>query len=393
MSLGVPIAAPELRPVDINDLALNTTLYYAADLSYVALDIGLSSALFGVLTLLIIVAVIFLIRKGLGYRPVKILLPSILLLYSSTALYMASLASHVASVDRLVAQAQVGLFSGAYTEADVAAFEADVLKQSWMMTIALGINLIIGDSIVWWRVCAVWRNRPMYCLGPLLIALIFGFGVKALDGVHACVDPCRQPQMLLQDGFFVNACAVLSLALNILATGLIGYKAWCGIYAYIHRVHRRLLRGHFGHGRRKSRVVKALALLVESGTIYCLLLIIVVVYQASSALFAAPGVRQNTFLRTVADYTYACFIPIIAIYPVLIIVIVALNWSPIEHGLTDGTHLVNGDDAGCQPTRVTLNRATLSTVVIGDTIQMRCLQSEEDSAPGAEMKRGSAMVV
>ena len=37
-----------LRPVEINDLALNTTLYYAADLSYVALDIGLSSALFGV---------------------------------------------------------------------------------------------------------------------------------------------------------------------------------------------------------------------------------------------------------------------------------------------------------------------------------------------------------
>ena len=47
MSLGVPVAAPELRAVDINDLALNTTLYYAADLSYTALDIGLSSALFG----------------------------------------------------------------------------------------------------------------------------------------------------------------------------------------------------------------------------------------------------------------------------------------------------------------------------------------------------------
>ena len=43
------MGAPELRPVDINDLALNTTLYYAADLSYAALDIGLSSALFGAL--------------------------------------------------------------------------------------------------------------------------------------------------------------------------------------------------------------------------------------------------------------------------------------------------------------------------------------------------------
>ena len=79
MSL-VRAAAPELlRSVDVNDLALNTTLYYAADLSYTALDIGLSSALFGassrhqmyrpqdsayaisgILTLLVIQAIMFL---------------------------------------------------------------------------------------------------------------------------------------------------------------------------------------------------------------------------------------------------------------------------------------------------------------------------------------------
>lgn len=70
---------PELRHVDINGLALNTTLYYAADLSHTALDISLSSALFGmsphtppqcvgfaaqiitgVLTLLVLVAITFL---------------------------------------------------------------------------------------------------------------------------------------------------------------------------------------------------------------------------------------------------------------------------------------------------------------------------------------------
>ena len=39
--------APALQSVNVNDLALNTTLFYAADLSYTALDIGLSSALFG----------------------------------------------------------------------------------------------------------------------------------------------------------------------------------------------------------------------------------------------------------------------------------------------------------------------------------------------------------
>ncbi|KAI1789897.1 hypothetical protein LXA43DRAFT_545702 [Ganoderma leucocontextum] len=376
--------SPELRPVDVNDLALNTTLYYAADLSYAALDIGLSSALFGILTLLVIIAVVFLTRKGLGHKPVRVLLPSTLLLYGSTALYMASLACHITSVNHLVSQAQAGLFSDAYTDAAVEAFERDILKESWMMTFALGINLLVGDSIVWWRACAVWRNRTVYCIGPLLIALIFAFGVKALSSVHQCVSPCKQPQMLLADGFFVNACAVLSLALNMTATALIGYKAWA---------HRRLLGGHFGHGRRKSRVMKALALLVESGTIYCILLIVVVVYEASPALFAAPDVHQNAFLRTVADYTYACFIPVIAIYPVLIIVIVALNWSPIEHALTmtDTTPLA-GEDL-CLPTRVDLARTATSTVGIADTMHARCVCVRDGDVGASEVEAKHRSIV
>ena len=39
--------ALETSSLDINELALNTTLYYAADLSYTVLDVGLSSAFFG----------------------------------------------------------------------------------------------------------------------------------------------------------------------------------------------------------------------------------------------------------------------------------------------------------------------------------------------------------
>ena len=114
---------------------------------------------------------------------------------------MAALSSHVRSVSGLVAQAQAGLFSHAYTDAEVEAFESGVLEQSWMMTVALVTNvgnnfscrevtahpslihmratfqLAIGDSIVWWRVCALsaaWRHRIVYCTGPLLIVLTSG---------------------------------------------------------------------------------------------------------------------------------------------------------------------------------------------------------------------------
>ena len=80
-------------------------------------------------------------RKGLSHIFVKILLSSTLLLYGSGVLYMAALASHIVSVDRLVAQARASLLSEAFTVTEVKVFESDVLKQSWMMTIALILNV------------------------------------------------------------------------------------------------------------------------------------------------------------------------------------------------------------------------------------------------------------
>lgn len=105
-----------------------------------------------------------------------------------------------------------------------------------------------------------------------------------------------------------------------------------------YRAHWRLLREHLGpRSHHKSRAVKTLALLVESGAIYCILLvstiycaqalcpdgwdgcalwqIIMVVYKATPALFAAPDVHQNAFFQVVAYYTYACFTYVIVSIP------------------------------------------------------------------------------
>ncbi|TBU33820.1 hypothetical protein BD309DRAFT_55444 [Dichomitus squalens] len=365
--LLVPVAALELRPAaNLNELALNTTEYYAADFPYAVLDVALSSVLFGVLTSLVFVALIFLTQRGLAHTAVRILLPSTLLLYGSTALYMAGLASYVVSVNRLVTKAQRNLFSDSFSDADISAFQDDILKQSWMMTAALGMNILIGDSIVWWRACVLWKNRVVYCVGPLLIMLVFAFGVKALSGVETCTSPCRQPEMLLPNGAFTDVCAILSLAVNAIATILIGHKAW---------VYRRVLRGQLGRGRSKMRAMKALALLVESGMIYCILLIIVVIYEASSASFVSPDVHQNGFLDTVAYYTYACFIPVIAIYPVLIIVIVALNWSPIEHSMTQVNMTGHGAPGSPHDAR-DHEGFTMSTVVMTDTLHSQYTQDD-----------------
>ncbi len=75
----------------------------------------------------------------------------------------------------------------------------------------------------------------------------------------------------------------------------------------------------------------------------------------------------------------------------LIIVIVALNWSLIEHGFADDTHLA-GEEA-CLPTRLDFNRATMSTIVTTETMQIHHVQSREDDALDAETKQCSAVIV
>ena len=182
----VRTTALKLQRVDINDLALNDMLYYVSDLSYMAVDIGLSSVLFGAYQInhlgcrvlssqrddrgpnvpcnprgdfphvqsgqapstfymFIHKPLLLCRRKGLSYTAVRVLLPSTLLLYGSTALYMGALASHVTSVARLTAQARAGLLSRAYTDAYFQEFQSDVLKQSWMMTTALIVNVSPGS--------------------------------------------------------------------------------------------------------------------------------------------------------------------------------------------------------------------------------------------------------
>ena len=103
-------------------------------------------------------------RKGLCHTYVKILLPSTLLLYGSTILYTASLASHIISINRLVAQAQSGLFSTAFTTANMDAFERDVLKQSWMMTTAVSVNVSRVSELSTYLLDAIDFARPL--LGP-----------------------------------------------------------------------------------------------------------------------------------------------------------------------------------------------------------------------------------
>ena len=94
------------------------------------------------------------------------------------------------------------------------------------------------------------------------------------------------------------------------------------------RKHRQLLRGHFCEGHRQTRVLRGLALLVESGAIYCVLLVCtssplsifqsLQLYPPNASLQGVVLVDQciklpsgSTFQTIEVDYSYDCFVPIV----------------------------------------------------------------------------------
>ncbi|PIL30644.1 hypothetical protein GSI_07346 [Ganoderma sinense ZZ0214-1] len=213
----------------VNTLALDVLQNLALDVGGTMVEISLSSLSFGALTILSFTSVYFLICRGSAAPTnAKILILGTVVLYVSTAIYMAAFIWAWSNAHRLVSRANQGLFSPTYDgRGDLAAFNHALRQQSWMMTVALGVNFVIGDATVWWRVCVIWQHKSVNCVG--------------------------------------------------------------------------------------------------------LLLIFVIVYQVETLTTQDAG-PLPVFTTVAADFTYGCLVPIVAIYPAIIIVLVALKRSPIDNG-------------------------------------------------------------
>ncbi|PIL26072.1 hypothetical protein GSI_11826 [Ganoderma sinense ZZ0214-1] len=248
------MATLDIRAVEINPIAMNITNFFAAQEPVFALQFSLSALLFDVGP-----------GAPCGYWSIRIPLTGTILLYLSTSVYMAAFAWNRESAVRLVSEATDGLFSSTYDGKGSATYSEAVLKQSWMATVALGANIVLGDAIVWWRACLIWRHKAVYWTGPILVALTLASAP------------------------------------------------------------RRRLRRYLGADTAQTRVLKVLALLVESGTVYSTILVLVLVLQPQGHATASdPGIY----------FLYGCLVPIVAIYPTIIIVLTAANSSPLERGLS-----------------------------------------------------------
>ncbi|KAI9439105.1 hypothetical protein H4582DRAFT_1946826 [Lactarius indigo] len=164
---------------------------------------------------------------------------------------------------------------------------------------------ILSDIICAWRAVVIWIGDKRV----IAILLLFILGTIATAGCEiglGFVPPSSlfssQPGPLWMVG--------PSLGTNLLSTGLITWKAW---------QRRVFVKKYLVNGAGSVRVERLLALLIESGFIYCIPWILY--------LFGACGMIPEPGFIVIDD----AIVFISGIYPTLIIILVAVQKSPVEH--------------------------------------------------------------
>ncbi|KAI0056952.1 hypothetical protein BV25DRAFT_1920589 [Artomyces pyxidatus] len=179
--------------------------------------------------------------------------------------------------------------------------------------VSVRINYILSDAIVVWRALTLWGSNKqvfiilsIFMLGTTAAAgSDVGLSLAQLFNTHNIAEN-QSPSKLGERSLILVG---PTLGTNILATSLIAYKAWR---------HRAFIKANLSEGSPATNVEKILALLVESGIIYCIVWIFYLL--AAFRLFPADGFA-------VMD---GIMVQIAGIYPTMIIILVCLQKSNFE---------------------------------------------------------------
>ncbi|KAI1790872.1 hypothetical protein LXA43DRAFT_1061837 [Ganoderma leucocontextum] len=326
----------------MNNDAVTTLQHYAPGMYKVLADIVMTTFLFGCLTVLSIVSACHLIRRGIKQPSTAFMLGSLFLLYASTAIDFAVKTTYVVGHGRLLNDAVTALesMSPSSTEAALIQFGQRARTESYIIGAVIAINITLGDVIVWWRVCVLWRKRSIMALGLVLIVSTFVLGT--LSTIHFQVNVEVQPLLSYGDTYG-GISGLLSFITNP------GKRANRRNPVYHHRrlmtqrvrrkEHRKILRQGPGasNGRWNTPTMRVLILLVESGTIYSVLFSAAVVNNIMLHFKSSLAPSAVEYLSLATVFFTGCFVPILAMCPTFIIFIVALNGSQIEGSLVNAS--------------------------------------------------------
>ncbi|KAJ7592137.1 hypothetical protein C8J56DRAFT_1024320, partial [Mycena floridula] len=162
------------------------------------------------------------------------------------------------------------------------------------------LNYLIGDSIVVWRAWVIWTHHSR--IHALLIACLLGTFSNTPR-----FSPTGSRTLIVLLPLFLT---------NFISTLLMGYKAW----VYKAEIKRNLGLSH----NKRTKVERVLILLTESGSIYCLLWLSMLVFSLKSSN------NQSLSFKLISS-----ILPhLVAIYPILIVLLLALEKANLELTVT-----------------------------------------------------------
>ncbi|KAJ7592311.1 hypothetical protein C8J56DRAFT_1131889 [Mycena floridula] len=193
-----------------------------------------------------------------------------------------------------------------------------LIKMDIFRNIMVRLNYLIGDSIVVWRAWILWTNHPRVhmllhiCLFGTFVGVTVDLALTILFDLSQFSDSPRFPPTGLR-----TLILILPLFLtNFIATVLIAYKVW----NYKVEIKQNL---HLSHNK-QTKVERVLILLMESGSIYCLL-------WPSMLVFA----RKSSDSESLSYALMSTILPLLAMYPIIIILLLASEKANLESTVND----------------------------------------------------------
>ncbi|TFY69505.1 hypothetical protein EVG20_g3135 [Dentipellis fragilis] len=169
-------------------------------------------------------------------------------------------------------------------------------------------QVVVGDTVVIWRVWAIWNRNRAVCIIPLIF--LFGAVVAGITGTtlfYTTPDDIRAERVaMICELVFFSFCA----STNIVATVLIAIRAW---------KHRRLLRLSMHNGKLSEATAhlrRPFALTIESGALY-----------SSTWIILLSIMPHSVEVKGADSVLLDMLVQLTGIYPTMIVVVVCLKQS------------------------------------------------------------------
>ncbi|KZV70403.1 hypothetical protein PENSPDRAFT_444529 [Peniophora sp. CONT] len=286
----------------------------------------LESVLFGIFCALTVQAVYSVTRRGLRARSHQAMLAAALAMYGIS---FAHWAIQISALHR-------GVFALA---SGVIFYNPYVVVWQYVPLVLVSVNILFSDTIVLWRMCVLCGQKKraqmlaIALLLPNVVLCILNLKKDAAPGpliAGSATGPYSATLSFktasFSDSVYGTSVLALSLATNTISTLVIGWRTW---------LYSRDIAAHLASFSRRSIVVKVMVLLVESGCVYCVIWALYIVDSKSTAFSGLVAGLHTAFSAGGSAWFNHLMAQFTGIYPTIIIVLVALEQSFLEHALSE----------------------------------------------------------